>query len=305
MRIHLDTDLGGDTDDVCALAMLLGWPGAELVGVTSTIDPQGWRAGYAEYCLALAGRCDVPVAAGAAVSMTTRKRADPIVADERYWPTGVTPRSGPAGAGLDLLAANITRGATVVAIGPCTNLAMLELMRPGSLAQVPIVVMGGWVDPPAAGLPAWGPEKDFNVQWDILAAQIVVAAAADLTLVTLPATLTAHLRGRDLPRLREGGPLAALIARQGEAHGTDFIMATLGAAHAGLPDDLLNFQYDPVACAVALGWPGATMSRRRLSPTLVDGHLLFQPDKRGSLIRVVDSIDGPRFARDWLAAVAH
>ncbi len=32
MRIHLDTDLGGDTDDACALAMLLGWPGVELVG---------------------------------------------------------------------------------------------------------------------------------------------------------------------------------------------------------------------------------------------------------------------------------
>ena len=31
-KIHLDTDLGSDTDDLCALAMLLGWPGAELVG---------------------------------------------------------------------------------------------------------------------------------------------------------------------------------------------------------------------------------------------------------------------------------
>jgi hypothetical protein len=28
VRIYLDTDLGGDTDDVCALAMLLGRPGA-------------------------------------------------------------------------------------------------------------------------------------------------------------------------------------------------------------------------------------------------------------------------------------
>jgi hypothetical protein len=24
--VHLDTDIGGDPDDVCALAMLLGWP---------------------------------------------------------------------------------------------------------------------------------------------------------------------------------------------------------------------------------------------------------------------------------------
>lgn len=303
MRIHLDTDLGGDIDDLCALAMLLGWPSAELVGVTSTIDPQGWRAGYIEYCLDLAGRRDVPVAAGAAVSMTTRRRADPVVADQRYWPAQVAPRPDSAGAALDLLAADIAQGATIVAIGPYTNLALLELIRPGSLAAVPVVVMGGWVDPPAAGLPEWGPEKDFNVQWDTLAAQIVLTARAELTLVTLPATLTAHLRGRDLPRLNDAGPLPALIARQSQTYAADNAMAALGAAHTGLPDDLLNFQYDPAACAVALEWPGATMSQRRLSPTFVNDILILRPDTRGPLIRVVDSIDGPTFARDWIDAV--
>ncbi|GAA2844417.1 hypothetical protein GCM10020220_037130 [Nonomuraea rubra] len=45
MRLHLDTDLGGDPDDVCALAMVLGWPGVEIVGVTTTGDPDGRRAG--------------------------------------------------------------------------------------------------------------------------------------------------------------------------------------------------------------------------------------------------------------------
>ena len=39
MPIHLDTDLGGDPDDACALAMLLGWPDVELVGITTTADP--------------------------------------------------------------------------------------------------------------------------------------------------------------------------------------------------------------------------------------------------------------------------
>jgi inosine-uridine nucleoside N-ribohydrolase len=82
--------------------------------------------------------------------------------------------------------------------------------------------MGGWTGAPVEGLPAWGPDMDFNVQWDTLAARIVATAATDLTLVTLPATLTAHLRARDLPRLRAAGPLAALMARQGEAHALDF-----------------------------------------------------------------------------------
>jgi hypothetical protein len=63
VRIHLDTDLGGDTDDACALAMLLGWPGVELTGITTTCDAGGRRAGYVAYCLAGAVVADVPVTA--------------------------------------------------------------------------------------------------------------------------------------------------------------------------------------------------------------------------------------------------
>jgi hypothetical protein len=83
-------------------------------------------------------------------------------------------------------------------------------------------------------------------------------------LVPLPVTLGAHLRATDLPRLRASGPLGELLARQGEAHGRDFRMGEMGRLHAGLPDDLLNFQYDPVACAVAIGWPGAIVEQARL-----------------------------------------
>jgi inosine-uridine nucleoside N-ribohydrolase len=302
VRIHLDTDLGGDTDDVCALALLLGWPGVDVVGITTTADPDGRRAAYVRHCLALAGRDGIPVASGAGSSLTTGAVIGPVTGDERYWPGTVTARPSPPGEALDLLHRGIEQGATVVAIGPYTNLALLEVARPGSLGRVPVVAMGGWVHPPAAGLPAWGPDMDFNVQWDTRAAEIV-AAGADLTLVTLAATLKAQLRGRDLPRLRAGGPLGELLARQGEAHGADHAMAALGRAHAGLPDDLLNFQYDPVACAVAVGWPGATLEWTRLRPAVTDGLLRFRPDPDGRPARVVVDVDGEAFADRWLAAV--
>lgn len=45
-RLHIDTDFAGDPDDACAVAMALGWPGAELTGITTTADPDGRRAGY-------------------------------------------------------------------------------------------------------------------------------------------------------------------------------------------------------------------------------------------------------------------
>src|SRR5712691_9480909 len=67
-KIHLDTDIGGDMDDLCALAMLLKWPGLEITGVTTVSEEQGRRAGYVHYVLSLVGRTGIPSAAGADVS---------------------------------------------------------------------------------------------------------------------------------------------------------------------------------------------------------------------------------------------
>lgn len=302
MRVHLDTDLGGDTDDACALAMLLGWPGVEVVGITTVADPGGRRAGYVAHCLELAGRDDIPLAAGAGASLTTLEVAEPIIDDERHWPASLKPRPSPPGAALDLLHRSVEHGATVVAIGPSTNLGLLEVTRPGSLGRVPVVAVGGWFPSADQGLPAWGPEMDWNVQWDTTAAR-VVAGAADLTLVPLPVTLKAHLRAADLPRLRASGPLGRLLAAQGEAHGQDWNMAALGRAHAALPDDLLNFQYDPVAVAVALGWSGARVEELRVRPTVAGDLLRFQREPEGRVTRVVVDLDGARFGETWLSAV--
>ena len=162
--------------------------------------------------------------------------------------------------------------------------------------------MGGWVEPPAPGLPRWGPEMDFNVQWDTRAAE-VVAATARLTMVTLPATLSAHLRRTDLPRLWAAGSLGQLLARQSEAHAETYQMEKLGRDNTGLPDDLLNFQYDPVACAVALGWSGATVEDIRVRPLRMDDVLSFQPHPNGRSTRIVLDVDGAAFREMWLSAV--
>jgi hypothetical protein len=75
------------------------------------------------------------------------------------------------------------------------------------------------------------------------------------------------------------------------------------AAHAGLPDDLLNFQYDPVACAVPAGWNGVVVEEQRLRPVMDGDVLRFQPDQDGQLTRVVVDLDGEGFTETWLAAV--
>ena len=77
-------------------------------------------------------------------------------------------------------------------------------------------------------------------------------------------------------------------------------MGNLGRVHAALPDDLLNFHYDAVACAVALGWSGAVLEDTRLQPVL-DGEVVrFQRHPEGRLTRVVVDLDGESLQRGGL-----
>jgi purine nucleosidase len=297
--VHLDTDLGSDTDDLCALAMLLGWPGCELTGVTTVTDPGGLRAGMTAWALRLAGRSEVPLAAGAEGTL-----AEPMVpfAFPDYWPEPTGRRPSAPGAALELLAAAAEAGATVVAVGPYTNLAMLEAARPGLLGRATVVVMGGHVTAGGGGLPELGPDDDFNLQQDHLAARVVLERC-DPLVVPLAATAQVTLRAAHLPRLRAAGPLGVLLADQGEARARDSGAAALARSWPGLPDDLLNFQHDPLACAVALGWDGVTVEE---VPTRLEvrGDRLVMTRRAGARpLRVVTAVDGPGFEAAWLAAV--
>jgi purine nucleosidase len=302
LRVHLDTDLGSDTDDLCALAMLLGWPDVEVVGVTTVSDPGGVRAGMTRYALGLANRSDVAVAAGAEGSLGGY--FVPLEFPD-VWPEPIRPAPSRPGEALELLEASVAAGATVVAIGPYTNLAMFEAALPGRLAEVPVAVMGGWVTPPRDGYPPWTWDQDFNVQQDALAAKVVFERANPLV-AQVAATLETFVRERDLGQIESAGPLGALIAEQARRRGEEYGMKTLHDLHPALPHDLLNFQYDPLAGALACGWDGATIAEFRIRPELVGTRLrltIAGEDEGGVRMRVATSVDGERLAREWAAAV--
>ncbi len=305
MRIHLDTDLGGDIDDLGALAMLLGRPGVELTGITTVAEEGGRRAGYAHHALALVRRLDVPVAAGVDVSSGRYPYPLDYPSDDDYWGGPVPPRPGPVDAALDLLERSIDLGATITAIGPFSNLAALEARRPGILARARLVLMGGWVYPPRAGLPPWGWDVDYNVQVDAAAAEVVLAAARP-TLVTLPVSLEATLRRAYLPVLRRGGPLAQLVGRQAEAFAREWRNEERwGKPYAGVPDDTINFLYDPLAAAIAAGWSaGVRTDVIALSWQRENGQLRLRPNPMGKALPVVVAVDGRAFEAEWLRCVA-
>jgi inosine-uridine nucleoside N-ribohydrolase len=299
-RIVLDTDLGSDTDDLCALAMLLGWAGAELVGVTTSTDPGGIRAGFVRYALELVGRTDVAVAAGAEGPLGSF--IVPLAFPD-YWPEPIEPRPGLPGAAVDLLAEAAASGDTIVSVGPYTNLALLEAARPGLLAGTTVAVMGGHQTRPREGLPPWGMRDDVNVQQDAVAAKLVFERVRPIV-VPLAACLEARLRRAHLDELRDAGALGTLIADQAEAHARDNGREELGRAYDALPDDLLNLHYDPLACAVALRWDGVEIEDLPCALTLrPDGLLEMTPHAGSPALRTVTAVRGERFERAWLDAV--
>jgi inosine-uridine nucleoside N-ribohydrolase len=301
VKVHLDTDIGGDTDDLCARALLLGTPEVELVGITTCADAEGRRRSFAEHALRLAGRSGIPVATGARGFLGGLEHF-PGVQDARYWPDLEELPPTPSDRALELLEASAMAGATIVAMGPYSNLALLQTLRPGAFAHCPVVTMGGYLGLPASGYPQWPASYDYNVQADRVAARIVYEKLNPL-IVSLNVTLATALRRSDVPALEAGGPLARLIARQAQLHCQDNKFEALAAASPRLPSDLQNFQYDSAAVAAALGWDCLGVSEETLA-LIEDGpELRFQADLSAPARRLVTSIDGPAFAVRWLETV--
>lgn len=300
IKIHLDTDIGGDMDDLCALAMLLRWPDTEITGITTVAEERGRRAGYAGYVLKLAGREDIPFAAGADMAEGYFRYAElGYPPDEDNWPEPVPRRFNPTDDALELLRRSIEAGARIVAIGPFTNLWLLDLKYPGILARADVYLMGGYVYDLPPQFPQWDKHDDWNIQTDVRAARHVLEHAHP-TLIPLTVTGQTALRRAYLPGLRQAGKLGALVARQAEVCERMYDNAGKLKSYSGLPADIVNFQHDPLACAVALGWhEGVSIETVPLRLEDRDGWLYEIPDPAGVPTRLVTTIDGAAFNEYW------
>jgi inosine-uridine nucleoside N-ribohydrolase len=181
--ILLDCDPGHD--DAIALLLALSSPEVELRGVTTVAGNQtlAKTTANAIRVLELAGRGDVPVAAGADRPLAR----EPFVAAYVHGETGLDgpalppPRVHPVGEhAVEFLAERLEPGVVLVATGPLTNVALLleRGARPGR-----IVLMGGSI-----GLGNVTPAAEFNVWADPEAADRVFRSGLDVTMVGLDVT---------------------------------------------------------------------------------------------------------------------
>jgi inosine-uridine nucleoside N-ribohydrolase len=221
--ILLDCDPGHD--DAIALLLALGSDELELRGVTTVAGNQTLEKTTANAIrvLELAGRGEIPVAAGAGRPLVRELR----VAADVHGETGLDgpdlppPQAAPSGEhAVDFLAERI-EGATLVATGPLTNVALLLARHPEARPER-IVLMGGAI---AEGNVT--PAAEFNIWADPEAAQRVFASGLDVTMVGLDVTHRALVTSEHAEQLRQSGRIGEVVAELLEFYG-GFHRATYG-----------------------------------------------------------------------------
>jgi inosine-uridine nucleoside N-ribohydrolase len=167
--------------------------------------------------------------------------------------------------------------------------------------QANLFLMGGYIYPIRPGFPQWSNDMDWNIQVDVKSAKHVIEHSSP-TLIPLSVTVETALRRAYLDDLQKAGVLGQLLARQAEAFASDEQNETrYGQTCAGLPRDIINFQHDPLACAIALGWrDGVEIEELPLLLEEKDGWLYEHIHPSGTFMRVVTQINGQHFNEFWL-----
>ncbi|MBF5081666.1 nucleoside hydrolase [Quadrisphaera sp. INWT6] len=283
-RVVLDTDLGSDVDDALALALLLGSPEVDLLGVTTTYGDTALRARATSRLLELAGvpgpgePGGLPVRAGA---------GEPLSGAEAWWaghegtllgdlstaPTTAVSGPGDAADWVARTAGGAPGEVDLLAIGPLTGVAVALRRHPGLARELrSLVVMGGRWDGGAE-------EGEHNLRSDAVAAAEVLTCGAPTLVVGLEVTQQVQLGADDVERIAAAGPLGAALAAQVHQW-REFWGERWGVPHDPVTA-LLLCQPD----LLELGPPG----RAEVDDRGVSVHV---PDPAGT-VRVATGVDAP------------
>lgn len=304
----IDTDPG--IDDAVAILLALASPEVDLRLVT-TVHGNVELAQTTENALRvlhLAGRSDVPVAAGARSALVhpQPERAGHVHGSEGLGgvqlppsPAAVDPR--PAVVALAELLESSPEPVTVAAIGPLTNLALLLAVYPDAAARIDrLVVMGGSAGRGGNVTAA----AEFNAWSDPEAAQAVLGSPLRTVMVGLDVTLPTVLGEAGIARFAAAGPIgataAAILAQYLDAardrYGTDGVVVhdALAVTEAILPGTLGTVRRD-VLVDTGLG--------AGRGQTLVDRRTVSTADSAVEVAETVDSAAAVDLLVDRLASL--
>ena len=282
-RIPLVIDTDPGIDDALAVLLALASPEVDLRLVTTVHGNVGLAqtTENALRVLHLAGRSDVPVAAGARSSLVVPQleRAGHVHGTAGLGgvvlppsPAAVDPR--PAVTAMAELLTSSAEPVTVAAIGPLTNIALLLAVYPDAAARIGrLVVMGGSATRGGNVTAA----AEFNVWADPEAAAVVFRAGLPTVMVGLDVTLPTVLTAAGIARFAGAGPVgaqaAAVLAQYVDhartAYGTDGVVVhdALALTEAIVPGTLGTVLRDVVVDTGPGAGRGQTLVDRRAPST--------------------------------------
>lgn len=297
IELILDTDIGGDVDDACALAFALRHPDIQLRAVTTVSDDTVRRAKIAKKLLLLGGRDDIEVAAGERGAMD---RGNGIQEPAH----GDSPNDGTISerdAVTLLLDACADGGVQVATVGMQSNIAAALERDPSFAGDVELLAVMGGVFAPVRFLgESLPPSIDHNLNVDKQAAVRALNAGFETLYTPIDVTMGAWLKQPHLERLRRGDALCRELARQ-----IDLYVPVMQSMGRGLiPPDHICLLHDPltVACLVERGF----VTTEQLPVTVAMHHgdvRTFIDPAAGREAEVVRSVDAAAFAEYWVDVV--
>ena len=210
MSIPCVIDCDPGHDDAIAILLALASPELDVRGITTVSGNQTLEKTTANALRVLehVGRGDVPVAAGADRPLVREQ----FVAAYVHGESGLDGPDLPPAQGapieqhaVDFLAEH-GAGATVFAVGPLTNVALLLAMHPEARPER-IVIMGGAI---AEGNVT--PAAEFNIWADPEAARRVFESGIEVTMIGLDVTHKALMSRAHAEQLRASGRTGTMVA---------------------------------------------------------------------------------------------
>lgn len=285
--VWLDTDIGDDTDDLLALALINASPELKLAGVSTVFGETDKRVRLAQTLLATVGgpAARVPVHAGCGRELSGSM--DTWQSNPAFWPNGPVRRAPiaqlacarraaalPAPGrqhGVDALAKHLRKhaGKTIpIAIGALTNLATLFLREPSIRRTLPrLVVMAGEFK---------ARQWEWNVRCDPVAAACVFASGVPIDVIPWDIGMACTVSRSQLASLfARRTPTGRLLARAVRL----WRRAKYTPGHAAMPH-----LFDPMAVAVLLYPEWFTWRRGHVTVSFAPdtfAHTHFAPDPRG------------------------
>jgi inosine-uridine nucleoside N-ribohydrolase len=315
-KLIIDTDPG--VDDAFAIALAALSDDVELLGVTTVFGNVSLpkTTSNALRLLALCGRSDVPVAAGADRPLVhpQRSRATHVHGSDGLSGRASTlpdPRRQPHAADAVSLLVELLEAAdepvTVAAIGPLTNIALVLAAHPRVRDRIDrIVIMGGGLD--RGNVTAMA---EFNIWSDPEAARrVLVEEDVPCVVVPLDLTLRCAVDTAWLAKLAASGPIGAAltaltpdyVASYRKILGFDgMAMHDAVAVAEAIRPGILSTESFPIEVDCTLGpGRGGTLVDRRSKASRDD---LDEPPPEGTVEFALDTdIDGLRgFVLDRLS----